>query len=150
MDLKIKINSFTTDDIDKIDREWERECNEYYFTHRGLDCAVIRNKYTLALNGYVSVPDSHLLSGVKYTDICHKISVHGGLTFSGIVKELGNKWTFGFDCSHAGDLLPIVLSIDSSIPGYALSGVYRNVNYVMRELRGLANRLIELNNPFSE
>lgn len=138
---------FTPRDVSEIDREWLSEEDEYYFAHRGLDCAIIRNKHTLTLNGYVSVPNDHLLSEVHHFDIERNVSVHGGLTFSGRIEDLGDKWTFGFDCSHLGDLIPIVLHVGGKIPAYALSGTYRNVDYVMGEVRRLANQLIELDNP---
>ena len=66
-------------------------------------------------NGYVLIPEGHPLHGLNYDEI--DISVHGGLTFSGLITQetidydwsedldsgdIG-KWCVGFDTSHYGD-----------------------------------------------
>lgn len=65
------------------------------------------------LNGYVSVKEKSPL----YKKIYHKeyeelggqridalLEVHGGITYSGLIKGLGDRWLLGFDCCHLYDL----------------------------------------------
>ena len=67
-------------------------------------------------NGYVVIPENHILHSVHYDDI--DVLVHGGLTFSMLVtqnmidnswskgalnNEDLNKWIVGFDTAHYMD-----------------------------------------------
>lgn len=52
--------------------------------------------------GYVAVPKNHPFYGKDYFDIENDIEVHGGLTFSGRLKDSNDYW-FGWDYAHAGD-----------------------------------------------
>ena len=65
-------------------------------------------------NGYVGVNKDHPLYGVEYNEIFSKISIHGGLTYSGHIKNRKHNptqvnwvdedlWWFGFDTFHSGD-----------------------------------------------
>lgn len=68
--------------------------------------------------GYVGVPEGHPLFGQGDSD--GLFAVHGGITFAGACqedKEHGvchaplpgrpeKVWWLGFDCAHAGDLMP--------------------------------------------
>jgi hypothetical protein len=66
-------------------------------------------------NGYVLIPQGHLLHGKDYWDIIN-VDVHGGLTFSklvdaemvsiwGLDAEDEGAWYVGFDTAHWGDNL---------------------------------------------
>lgn len=62
--------------------------------------------------GYVAVPKDHPFYGKEYCDIEDKIEVHGGLTFSGKLKDLEDLW-FGWDYAHYGDFTwPFVMTGD--------------------------------------
>jgi hypothetical protein len=81
--------------------------------------------------------------GMGRMDLC--IAVHGGLTFSGFRARLlgqpdtDKRWTFGFDCAHAGDLVP---ELHRSLPaGVMLDDVYRDRDYVFGEVSRLAAQL---------
>ena len=52
--------------------------------------------------GYVSVPESHPFCDKFYWEIDDKISVHGGLTFSGKMRDSDDFWV-GWDYAHADD-----------------------------------------------
>lgn len=52
--------------------------------------------------GYVEIPKDHKYYGVDYTEILDDFDVHGGLTFSGELRDT-NGFFLGFDCNHYGD-----------------------------------------------
>ena len=143
--------------------EWETEEDHYFFTDQktGYKCYILRG-HTGALNGYVRLPVNHPWHNKRYTNWLRpnyrkyvvspesKIKVHGGLTFSGrpmCVAPTGEPiryrlrgWWYGFDCSHATDLIP---KFSNQFNHHA---VYRNVEYVKNEVISLAWQLYSLNN----
>jgi hypothetical protein len=124
------------------DRPWETEPDNMKWTEptTKYKCEVRRNPITLCLLGYVTVPKKHHYYGLGYNDVM--ANVHGGLTYS-------DKGTFGFDCSHAGDLTPgVLLSILQSAAdpsGYAeltlTHDTYRTFGWVVKETENLAKEL---------
>lgn len=52
--------------------------------------------------GYVSVPENHPFYGKNCSEIEGDIEVHGGLSFSGKMKDSDDYW-FGWDYAHVGD-----------------------------------------------
>jgi hypothetical protein len=61
------------------------------------------------LCGYIGIEKSHFLWGIDYNQISHEFHYHGGLTFSGLFKQMfpeSKTWWFGFDCNHFGDFAP--------------------------------------------
>jgi hypothetical protein len=130
------------------------------------NCAIIRG-YAGALNGYVAVPESHVLyhetwqsgdsipvapyvftrlpnheklyRGCKYpltAEFCEVIRGHGGVNFQIVKHNL--KW-FGFDCSHSGDMKPLIK--EQFMLGN--NGTYRDLAYVQKEVAELASDLLE-------
>lgn len=99
----------------------------------GFSCLILRNPMKVLL-GYVGLPRGHRYFGVSYDDI--DVDVHGGLTFSGHRDEHGGEdiWWLGFDCAHAGDL----------VPDMRMSGTYRDIAYVRAEVERLAAQLAAL------
>lgn len=86
------------------------------------------------------------------------LGVHGGITFSDKCRESNdssvgichlteegeedNIWWFGFDCGHCDDLCP---GINSRLPSHLhLLSVYRTIEYVQNEIRGLAKQLASI------
>lgn len=138
--------------------------------------------------GYVGVyPDSPLHSECytvdtddeddEYTGIEYEVSVYGGLTFSGILREniVGgyNPHYFGFDCAHLGDAkitpkeMELIysnhLSEKSSTQIKALSnrysmlytitmdineGTIKTLDFVRAECFGLSKQLKELEKDY--
>jgi len=98
-------------------KEWESS---------GLSCMLIFGPHS-NINGYVTVPKSHPLHGIHYSDCPKKdcseewcdhspeiaIEVHGGITFSNLGRDGG--WIFGFDTSHYGDYTPYMLGSDGRV-----------------------------------
>ena len=93
----------------------------------------IRRNSSGALCGYVSVPKGHPAYSVDYNSL--PIAVHGGLTY-GEQQYGDDKYMFGFDCNHYGDLSPL----DLNVFGY-VCGTYRNIEYVKEQVKLLAKQL---------
>lgn len=125
---------------DMESKEWENEPDKVEFEYLGFKCLILRNPELKTLNGYIGLPKSHPYYGKDYNDI--DVEVHGGLTFSGQGGRWDKHyWWIGFDCAHAGDLMP-----GADIPGritnrWDLS--YRNIEYVKNELKHLAEQLTD-------
>lgn len=129
-----------------IDGEWQREPDFVWFTDKltGYKCAIIRQTMWSFGNlcGYVILPEHHPLYKKRkslFDEPFASLEVHWGVSFIGYlgaIKIEGHKlWAIGFDCAHAGDL----------IPGMAYSEYkYRNIAYVKKECRKLAKQLKEL------
>lgn len=124
----------------------KREGNLKEFVHNGFNCKIVRvhPESTGHLCGYVKIPISHKLYGMSYDDIeilyDYEVPSHAGLTFSGSIKEEG--YWIGFDCAHAGDLLPC------SHGGYfemsIMHGdVYRDMEFVEARLKELVDFIKE-------
>jgi hypothetical protein len=82
-------------------------------------------------------------AGQARMDLC--IRAHGGLTWSGPRNTLRGQsncetqWAFGFDCAHAGDLVPSTAHL---IPAALMQDdVYRDRDYVIGETSRLAAQL---------
>lgn len=123
----------------------------------GLPCLAVRNKLGNWC-GYVGVPPGHPLHGIGYNDErTWPLECHGGLTFSdscqhtpdnhGIYHIPGDNepddvWWFGFDCAHAGDLIPSMPVYFEALHKKASRGdVYRTLDYVKNQCRSLARQL---------
>lgn len=101
------------------DGPWDDEPDVVHWAHpeSGLPCLIWRS-HSGVLNGYVGVAAGHPLFGVGYDSatVHSAIMAHGGLTFAGeldgakpsleLDADRCGLWWFGFDCMHAGDVLP--------------------------------------------
>jgi len=131
--------------------EWEGEPNRKHWVDEatGLDCLILRGPVR-SLCGYVGVPDDHPWHGMDYNcPAIENLDVHGGITYADACSgrichgtEHGDKpahehvWWFGFDCAHAGDLVPNLGKITDD-------EVYRNIAYVEAHCAKLATQLKE-------
>lgn len=134
---------------------WDDEPDDVAWvdTDTGLACNATRNSFG-AWCGYVGVPNTHPLCGMRYqscanTSSCEDsycehspaalLKVHGGVTFSARVKGFldpkDSLWVFGFDCAHADDLTPGWSRLNS---GYA---IYCDLDYVREQCGELARQL---------
>lgn len=141
---------------------WDAEPDKIVWVDEdtGLPCMIHRN-FLGALCGYVGIPAEHPWHGMAYNDCtlpepcedawCEhslEVEVHGGLTYSGMnqpvdenhmgvgIPETKGFWWFGFDCSHACDVTPLLEGVNPR-------AAYRNVAYVKAEVRHLATQLRE-------
>ena len=113
-----------------MEKEWLKEPDELGFEYKGYKCEVKRMKMG-HLCGYVTVPSSHPAFGKDYDDL--DISCHGGLTY-GVVEE--KSATYGFDCAHFNDYLPLYEK-----RGINAGGVYRNIEYVKKECMSIVDQM---------
>lgn len=70
--------------------------------------------------------------------------VHGGLTYTNDKEPFGEPdgfWWFGFDCAHAGDLVP---SFAEQRLGHHAGDIYRDQSYVVAEVQSLAAQLARI------
>lgn len=71
--------------------------------------------------------------------------VHGGLTYAAEQEPYGKPdglWWFGFDCAHAGDLVPGLLEYITQQP--RRGDIYRDQSYVVAEVQSLAAQLAKV------
>lgn len=133
---------------------WQEEPDRLDFRWYGLDCFAHRNIHLGNWCGYVGVGRKHPAFGHRYDEV--PLPVHGGLTFSSKCfghlchAGPGARWWFGFDCAHSQDLSPgleaNLRSIRESSPEFpdrpsGFMDVYRDLDYVVKEIKRLAQRL---------
>ena len=151
--------------------EWLDEPDEIKFKYKSYECWVRRffekEPYTEKLHysggylcGYVAIPSDHPSYQKRYEDI--DIAVHGGLTF-GMCSE--RHW-IGFDCAHAGDLLPSMEQLMKTLPSmielkkkneelkkefklenhYLFNSSYKNTEFCILECHSMVDQLIDIKN----
>jgi len=137
---------------------WQTEPDKVQFEDpdTGLPCLIVRTDMGI-LCGYVGVPESHPLFGKNYAEI-DDVSVHGGLTFSGHsrpddsedsgichlpdIGESDKVWWLGFDCAHAGDLLPHMHVLAKNLfRSFHRNDQYRDMAFVKSQIEILAAQL---------
>jgi len=104
---------------------------------------IIMQQTTGHLCGYVDLPDEHPVNDFEdYEDFWDAdIEVHGGITYSEdyLMDSENNKrpgnW-IGFDCAHAGDLIPAYDDMPAGI-----NDTFRDEDYVRNELKNLVEQL---------
>lgn len=96
--------------------------------------------------GYVVSPD-WLINHRWDDESVEHIIVHGGITYSNHLAELGDKWVFGYDCAHCDDkqLCPPQFK-GTGIEDLYTSGTWRDEEYCTEECESLAMQLMETNN----
>jgi hypothetical protein len=156
---------------------WQDEPDKVQWTDgaTGLVCLARRGPLG-SWCGYVGIAPDHPLFEVEYStcptmcgaDYCeHRpetaLDVHGGITYSDACQETeqpygichipepgqpDHVWWFGFDCAHAGDLVPgLFVDIRAYLPLLKPgSDIYRDLAYVQAECRRLAAQLQALGN----
>ena len=136
--------------------DWDNEPDRVDFTHAGFACLLHRGPLG-AWCGYVGVPKDHPYFGKEYDHVA--VEVHGGLTFAsechGHVCHIADEevWWFGFDCSHAGDLVPGLqrfhnltrakFPLPENFESF-LHESYKDLNYVKKETISLAQQLAQI------
>jgi len=136
-----------------VDRPWDLEpVGPHEVEESGLRCVVVRGPMG-AWCGYVEVPKGHPFFGLKSggfmrdENAIDALDVHGGVTYAGRgvdgMKEgtIGEgRWYIGFDASHWGDLIPLLVEQSSAFS----DGDYRTLDYMLREARCLARQIVRV------
>lgn len=148
------------------EKPWLTEPDRLEWRHEGFVCLIVRSPATGALCGYVGVAETHPLYGKSYDDI-DSIDVHGGLTFAAPCTEDGHichsplpgesntVWWLGFDCAHAGDVMPKMAEALAGVAVRAYADLerldlgpklvsrdsYKDIAYVTAEVNSLAEQL---------
>ena len=107
---------------------WDGEPDLLEFKVFGYECRAERHDTMGHWCGYIQVGALHPWHALNYDDV--DVDVHGGLTFS------ENGW-FGFDCAHAGDLVPKMHALTG---GHYLGETYRDLGFVVGQLIELAKQ----------
>ena len=120
--------------------EWDGEPDRVNLGLRaGLPC-MIRRSDLGSWCGYVGVPATHPAWGHHYDLV--DVSAHGGLTYADFIDDRDlpeNHWWLGFDCGHAGDIIP-GMPLMTNIP-HPRGDTYKNRAYVTHEVEMLAEQL---------
>lgn len=120
------------------EKEWKNEPDRKELEVQGYPVVIIRHTNGAGhLCGYVGLPKDHPCFGKGYDDI--GVNVHGGLTYAR--NHLDGRddediWWVGFDCAHAGDIMPNHPNITG--------GTYKTMLFVENECRELAEQLHDL------
>lgn len=142
-----------------INGRWMDEPDRFEFKRKGLNCLLSRVPGTFHWCGYVGVPLSHPAAGKNYDDV--HVEVHGGLTYGAEchskichIPDKGEEdhlFWLGFDCAHAGDIMPgmeiaratisELMEIHKEFEYLHTEDQYRDINFVMNETIRLADQL---------
>jgi len=140
---------------------WQTEPDRLEWEHAGLPC-LARRIHHGNWCGYAAVPPGHPLHGKHYDDV--ELDAHGGLTYASRCSgeichvpkpgEPDDVWWFGFDCAHAGDIMPgmdarwreihRVLPSAAFEPQHFPGDTYKTLAYVQVETNQLAEQLAAL------
>lgn len=135
---------------------WQTEPDRAEWRHNGIPCLITRAIWCGGnLCGYVAVSPGHPWHGRPAEKV--PASAHGGITYAEKcaghichVPEPGesdNVWWIGFDCAHAFDYCPRLMSTlaacgeRASRPLDIVPLVYRDWAYVIAEVTGLAQQV---------
>jgi hypothetical protein len=113
--------------------EWSGEPDLLEFEVYGFKCYAERRDNMGHLCGYIVVDGTHPWHALTYNDLNY-VDVHGGLTYS---DDKPNYTTFGFDCAHAGDVVPRMVELIDT------DDTYKGMGYVVGELIKLAKQAKE-------
>lgn len=136
------------------DGKWMSEPDKVQWTYKGYPCAIVRGP-SGSWCGYVGVGITSPAFGKAWDEL--EVSVHGGVTYARLAewdaepegisfvpptKGQGQVWAIGFDCAHYGDYSPKYESKLRGLMREEGSYVYKDVEYVRREVELMVCQLI--------
>jgi hypothetical protein len=138
------------------DGPWKDEPDRVLWTDEktGLPCLAKRNKEMGIWCGYVGIGKDHPFHGYDQLSACDMLpeGVHWGITYAAecdgnpetgichLSNDEDHVWWFGFDCAHAGDIVPTSSHAVRSVCSEA-DWKYRDLAYVQAECEKLAAQL---------
>lgn len=111
---------------------WNDEPDDTQWVYLTYPCRVLRGPAG-ALCGYVALPPGHPWLDGDYESI--DCTVHGGLTYM-------HDNVVGFDCSHAGDVRPALMTYYEKASLGSWQEQYRDRAYVMNEVEDLVRQAL--------
>ncbi len=156
-----------------IDKEWEREPNELFWTdeYSEYDCAILRHVTFGTLCGYVRIPEDNIFYDVSYTTEIYEsqemkslklndntfliqnmarsilveciFDVHGGLTFSDFTNFKKDGLSKGFWYGFDCSQFWDYMPYYPTKVNHELA--YRNIEYVKDQCTNLAKQLFDIN-----
>jgi hypothetical protein len=117
------------------DKPWENEPDHHLFESHGYVCEVKRHTSFGTLMGYVYIPTDHPIAQAKIPE--DVLAVHGGITYW---DARDGAFVVGFDCAHAGDIVP-----NNGIMKFA-GDTYKDFDFVINQLENLARQIKEQEN----
>lgn len=125
------------------DGPWQDEPDLAWWGLGSMTGLVQRVEFSGSLCGYVVLPPKHRLSGTPARDLEH-MRVHGGVTWSGSLVELGEfdmapaqSWVIGFNASHHCDYLP-AYALNAGLNPIGDPKDYKDMAYMRRQVIRLA------------
>ena len=117
----------------------EKEGDLKEFEINGIKCTIIRHPSLKTLCGYIDLTEDFPEYGTDPDIYCH-----GGLNFT---QQNGKYWRIGFDCGHAGDIVPSMFQLeelsgilfDDSFGSY--QNTYKDMDYVEVEIMAIIDQL---------
>lgn len=116
-------------------KPWEHEPDHLLFSSHGYTCEIRRHTNFGTLCGYIYIPLDHPIAQAKRPE--DVLEVHGGITYW---DERDGSFVVGFDCAHAGDVIPF------RAPLFMEGETYKNIAFVTNELENLARQIKEQEN----
>lgn len=120
--------------------EWtnEPDYKSWIDEETGYQCAIVRSSHPGILCGYVMLTKNHVFHHLKLDEFDEYIICHGSITYDGTdINGMEERW-IGFDCGHAGDLMPAY--------DHTHQNTYRNFEYVENQCKRLAKQFLEYDN----
>lgn len=115
----------------------EREGDKKEFEIDGIKCSILRHPSLKTLCGYIDLTEDFPEYGTDPDVYCH-----GGLNFT---KQNGKYWRIGFDCGHAGDIVPQMLELEKltvvSFDMFDNHETYKDMVFVEDEIRHIIEQL---------
>ena len=135
-----------SDIVSKTTHPWEYEPDLYEWTHRGMECIARRNLTHGAWCGYVEIPhdlwETHMVLANRES-LDDLIDVHGGVTFNEYILDKAAH-RIGFDCAHAGDLMPKIPSAEKYLSEIFPQDVYRDLAFVIAECESMVDQILKV------
>jgi len=122
----------------------DKEKNFYQFNYKWLTCFIIRHMWHL--NWYVWLTNSNKNYNKDFQEIEKDIDIHWWLNFSWTlsklwydIKDYEHLSLLWFDCWHAWDAF---IYPDYQAEEMFLAWEYKDYNFVLKEVRKLADQLV--------